>query len=102
MLLAEAGQAPVVDYYAGAIAFLTVTLFARYAIHKTKERAPEQEDRAKFWHKTCVIGSAVGIVAALAVLGFDETNRFGGFEIALRFLVAAAAILAAVVLAYDI
>jgi hypothetical protein len=29
MLLADAPQAPVVDYYAGAIAFLAVTMFAR-------------------------------------------------------------------------
>src|SRR4051812_22328526 len=102
MLLADAPQAPVVDYYAGAVAFLAFTMFARVAIHKTKERAPGKEGRAGCWHVVCVVGSALGIVAALPVLGFDDRNQFGGYESALPILVAAAATLAAVVLAVEI
>jgi sugar phosphate permease len=102
MLVADAAEAPAVDYYAGATAFRAVTMFARYAIHKTKERPKERGHCAAFWHKACVIGSAAGIVISLAVLGFDDNNWLGGIEYIPRGIVGIAVVEAAVVLAIDI
>jgi hypothetical protein len=104
MLLADGAQAPVVDFYAGAIAFFAVTMFARFVIHKTKTRRPEREWLAQLGHWVSVVWSAVGIVAALIVLGFGDKNPMWPlFEGFLRFgAVGLGVIVAAVIFAVDV
>jgi hypothetical protein len=93
---------PPADFYAGAIALFAVIVFAKFIAHDRRERqrggwgSPQWEVA----HFLCVLLSAVGVVASLWVLGFDDLP--GVSESLTRHGVFVVAILAMLILALDV
>jgi hypothetical protein len=91
------------DFYVGAIAAFVVILLTKFLAHR--ERQPEfgsqdKEDRA-WWigHWICVSAAWLGLLLALAALGFPAFEDHDGGA---RWVTGAAAAIAATILALDV
>ena len=91
------------DFYVGAIAAFVVILLAKFLAHRTRRpefQSKDSEDMA-WWigHWICVTVALLGLLLSLAVLAVPAfTNHDGGA----RWVVGAAAVIAATILALDI
>jgi uncharacterized membrane protein YhhN len=97
-----AQEGPPNDFYAGAIALFAVIVFAKFIAHDRRARQSGGwgSPRWEVAHFLCVLLSAVGVVASLWVLGFDDIP--GLSECLTRHGVFVVAILAMLILALDV
>jgi hypothetical protein len=91
------------DFYAGASVAFVVILFSKFLSHRTRRpefQSKDSEDLA-WWigHWICVIAAWLGLLLSLAVLAVPAfTDHDGGA----RWVIGAAAVIAATILALDI
>jgi hypothetical protein len=86
-----------VDYYAGVIALLAVTLSAKFVAHRGKSKEDAKESLGP--HAACVVLAGLGAIVCLCVLGWAKPN---GVEAVLRAVVGVLTLLAAGILPYDV
>jgi hypothetical protein len=91
------------DFYAGASAAFVVILLTKFLAHRTRRvefRSKDREDLA-WWigHWVCVLAAWLGLLLSLAVLAVPAFKDHDGGA---RWVIGAAAAIAATILALDV